>query len=82
MSRGFACTLAGIAVSIFAWFSPWLWPGLPAVAVMQLVTRYTDIDEQRYRSLIFITLLVLNVATWALVAYALTRAAARLRHAK
>lgn len=83
MSRGFACILAGTAVTIFAWFSPWLWPGWPAVTVMRYLALHWDYDERPYavRATIIVAVMTLNIACWAAVTYAGWRAAEKMRRA-
>ena len=36
-SAGFVAAIAGVAMTIFAWYGPWEWPAWPAFAVQQLV---------------------------------------------
>lgn len=37
LSRGFIAALAGIAMTLFAWFGPWAWPAWPAFIVIDFV---------------------------------------------
>lgn len=75
MSRGFLCTLAGMAITIFAWFSPWSWPAWPAFAVLELFSRVrTNFAE---RSAILVLCIIVNVGAWGLIGFAVS--AIRLR---
>ena len=84
VSRGFSCTLAGVAITVFAWFSPWLWPGWPGVPVMGYITTRYDFVAWPYatKGATIVVVMILNIAWWALVAYTATRATAKFRHAK
>lgn len=37
MSRGFVSTLAGIAMTVLAWYGPWAWPAWPAFTLIDVV---------------------------------------------
>lgn len=79
MSRGFVSTLAGIAMTLLAWYGPWAWPGAPAFAVIRMTfgtdSNFADL-EFRMKALFVILLIVVNVATWA----AVVRSALALLH--
>ncbi|MCU1231458.1 MAG: hypothetical protein JWO97_4342 [Acidobacteria bacterium] len=73
MSRGFACALGGIAVTAFSWISPWAWPAWPALALMRYVFESTFADlPYATRGAIVVLLIVVNVAVWAAIIYAIT----------
>ena len=73
MSRGFAAALAGIGMTIFAWFGPWAWPAWPAFTAISLVFGRAGFSELPYaqKAVAVIALIVVNSGFWALVAYAL-----------
>jgi hypothetical protein len=83
VSRPFLCSLAGIAMTIFAWYGPWEWPAAPAFSVLN--TFFSGhYDELAYgpRAAVLVLLIVVNVGTWALAAFALlffSRSIATLR---
>jgi hypothetical protein len=68
LSRGFACAVFGIAMTIFSWFSPWAWPAWPALTTMHLLvgtqTSFADLSFG-VRGAFVILLIVINVAAWA-----------------
>ena len=73
MSRGFACTLGGIAVTAFSWISPWAWPAWPALALMRYVFESTFADLPfATRGAIVVLLIVVNAAVWAAIIYAIS----------
>jgi hypothetical protein len=73
VSRGFACSLAGIAVTAFSWISPWAWPAWPALALMRYVFESTFADQSyTTRGAIVLLLIVINSAVWGATFYALT----------
>jgi hypothetical protein len=76
-SRGFWSALAGIAITIYSWFSPWVLPGLPAILVLDSLKNYAEFSP-RARAVIFFGLIALNVSVWALVVYSSSLAARRL----
>ena len=75
MSRGFIAALIGIAVTLLAWFGPWLWPAWPALAVLRLTVGNTF---ARYsfaaRAAMVVGLIAVNVSCWGAVAYGALRA--------
>lgn len=76
VSRGFLCILFGVAITVFAWFSPWSWPAWPAFAVMELFLRVPT--TYGVRAAIVVLLIVVNVSTWSLAARAIWWALQRL----
>lgn len=82
MSRGFVCTLGGIAITIFAWFGPWLWPAWPALAVLELAFS----PERPFSALlpgakqaVVVLLIIWNVAVWSGVLQGLTMLGGRVK---
>ncbi|HEX9405832.1 MAG TPA: hypothetical protein VF975_00840 [Thermoanaerobaculia bacterium] len=76
MSRGFLCTMVGIAMTLFSWFSPWAWPAWPALTTMRiLVGTQTSFADLPYaaRGAMIVLLIAINVAFWAAVARLLSR---------
>lgn len=76
MSRGFLATLAGLAVTIFSWFSPWSWPAWPALAILSIAPRP---GTYAGRALFVIMLIIVNTAFWAAIVYAVIRGATMKR---
>jgi hypothetical protein len=76
-SRGFWSALAGVAITIYSWFTSWVLPGLPAILVLDSLKNYSEFSP-RARALIYFGLIVLNVSVWAFVAYSLSLVARRL----
>lgn len=70
MSRGFIAALAGLAITIFAWWSPWLWPAWPSIFVFNRIHDFYEYSHSR-QEVITVLLIALNVAAWAIVARAL-----------
>lgn len=78
LSRGFICALAGVAITIFAWFSPWLWPAWPAFTVLEIAfspERPFSALDPLGRGAVVILLIVINVAAWAAIVHGLSRVA-------
>jgi hypothetical protein len=72
LSRGFLCAMAGVAVTVLAWFGPWTWPAWPGLVVVDLVfappRSLADLPFTGRAVAVFL-LLAINVAAWgALVA--------------
>ncbi|MEA2163050.1 MAG: hypothetical protein QOK37_1177 [Thermoanaerobaculia bacterium] len=72
-SRGFIAALAGIAMTLLAWFGPWAWPGWPAGVALDLLASFPDLSQAAKASIV-VLLIIINVGTWAL----LVRAAMQL----
>lgn len=69
LSAGFVAAIAGVALTIFAWYGPWEWPAWPAFAVQHVVfgkagADYTELPFAG-RAAVLVGLIVVNVATWA-----------------
>ena len=80
MSRGFACALAGIGMTLFAWYGPWAWPAWPAFAVIQIVFKSIDWNRDlsfAQRATVLVALTAVNSGFWAGVLWTLWTAAAR-----
>jgi len=77
MSRGFVCTLFGVAVTVAAWFSPWSWPAWPALVVLDLFSRVPLTYAER--AAMVVALIAINVAAWALAARGVWALLARRR---
>lgn len=65
-SRGLVAALAGIAITIFAWFSPWAWPGWPALVGLRLLGGFLE-PESGVRAAVATLLIAANVGVWAVV---------------
>ncbi|HUP50220.1 MAG TPA: hypothetical protein VNA04_15685 [Thermoanaerobaculia bacterium] len=80
MSRGFVCSLAGVALTILAWYGPWAWPAWPAFTVLHIVFGsgggYHDLDPAG-RGAVIVALIIVNVAFWGAVVFVLWVAAQR-----
>jgi hypothetical protein len=75
MSRGFVAALAGIAMTIFAWYGPWAWPAWPALTLIDVVfgsdTAFAELPFAA-RAATITMLIVVNTMFWgALVALAI-----------
>lgn len=72
MSRGFIAALAGIAMTLFAWFGPWAWPAWPALAIIDVVFgSNTAFGELPFgtRAITVTVLIMVNVMFWAGLAW-------------
>ena len=63
MSRGFACAIFGIAMTLFSWFGPWAWPAFPALTTMRLFSDFADYAFA-LRGTIIVLLIAVNSAFW------------------
>lgn len=79
LSRNFICTLFGIAMTIFSWFSgSWAWPAWPALGTIALLkTSFADLSYAGKVAL-QILLITINVAAWAIAARIVWAIAQRL----
>ena len=80
-SRGFVTALSGLGITVFAWFSPWEWPGWPALTVLSMIRGYSEMSYN-LRGVVIAFLIGVNVAFWGIVAYAIIRLIARLRRSE
>ena len=81
MSRGFIAALVGLAITFFAWWSPWIWPAWPSIFVFNRIHDFHEYSHSR-QAVITVLLIAFNVAAWALVARALIWSAAKVISAK
>lgn len=76
MSRGFLSALAGLAMTLLAWYGPWEWPAWPAFAVIELAfgthTSFADLPYAT-RAIAIVVLIIVNVTAWGAVAWAAMR---------
>ena len=72
MSRGFIAALAGIAMTLFAWYGPWAWPAWPAFTTIDLLfgsnTAFADLPFAT-RAATITMLIIVNVAFWGAVVW-------------
>lgn len=75
MSKGFLSALAGIGVTLLAWYGPWEWPGWPAFTVISIVFGHASFADLPFaaRSAWIVALIIVNVSVWGSIAYALLR---------
>ena len=68
MSRGFIAALAGIGMTLLAWFGPWAWPAWPAFTAIDLIFGKSGFADYPYaaKSAVVVGLIALNVGTWGL----------------
>lgn len=66
ISYGFLAALAGIGMTLLAWFGPLDWPGWPAGVVLDALASFPDMS-QRAKASIVVLLIIINVGTWALL---------------
>lgn len=64
----FLCTLAGVAMTLFAWYGPWAWPGFPAFGAIRIAfgshEGLAELPSGR-RAAWMVALIALNTLTWA-----------------
>ncbi len=81
MSRGFVASLAGIAMTLFAWYGPWAWPAAPAFIVIRVAfgshSNFADLPHAE-KSAFVVLLILVNVGTWAMLTRALLTIVDRL----
>jgi hypothetical protein len=66
MSRGFISALAGLAITIYAWFSGSVWPAWPSIFVFDTFDHggFAELSHTG-QAVVTILLIALNVAVWA-----------------
>jgi hypothetical protein len=71
MSRGFRCALFGIAMTVLARLTPWLWPGWPAMRLLDFVLARAapSVAGPVQKGVGLVVLVFVNVAAWALAAW-------------
>jgi hypothetical protein len=81
VSRHFLCALAGVAMTLLAWYGPWEWPAAPALVVMErgFGAAFAEL-EYRERAAAIVLLIAVNVGTWAIVANLVALAMRRRAH--
>ena len=81
MSRGFLAAMAGLAMTLFAWFGPWAWPAWPAFEVIHLMFGRAGFDDLPHtqKALLVVALIVVNSSFWAFLVFAVLRAVSRMR---
>jgi len=67
MSRGFIAALVGLAITIFSWWSPWLWPAWPSIFIFRRLHDFYEYSHTQ-QAVVTILLIAWNVAAWALLA--------------
>ena len=76
MSRGFVSALAGIAMTIFAWYGPWEWPAWPALTLIDLVfgsnTAFAELPFAT-RAATITMLIIVNTTFWGAVVWVVIR---------
>lgn len=74
LSRGFVASLAGIAMTLFAWYGPWAWPAAPAFAVIRVAfgsdSNFADLPYAE-KSAFVVLLILVNAGAWALAVRAM-----------
>jgi hypothetical protein len=76
VSRGFACALAGVAITLLAWFGPWSWPAWPAFALLAVgfpPERSFAALPLAGRTAVIAAAIAVNVAAWAVAAALIPR---------
>lgn len=71
MSRGFICAVFGLAITFFAWYSPWAWPAWPSILAFDTFDHggFAELSHTG-QAAVTVLLIALNVAVWALIARA------------
>jgi hypothetical protein len=83
LSRGFICSLIGVAFTLLAWYGPWEWPAWPAFALLDLAfgtgRGYHELSNGG-RAAVLVALIAANVGFWAAVAAALITVVGKARY--
>ena len=71
MSRGFISAVFGLAITFFAWYSPWAWPAWPSILAFDTFDHggFAELSHMG-QAAVTVLLIALNVAVWALIARA------------
>jgi hypothetical protein len=76
MSRGFIAALAGIAMTLFAWYGPWAWPAWPAFTLIDIFfgsnTAFADLPLAT-RAATITMLIIVNTMFWGGVVWVVIR---------
>jgi hypothetical protein len=67
VSRGFACALAGVAITLLAWYGPWSWPAWPGLALLAVAfppERSFALLPLAGRTAVIAIAIAVNVAAW------------------
>ena len=69
ISRGFIAALAGIGMTLLAWFGSWAWPGWPASLALDILGRFSSFPDlpRGAKVATVVMLIIINVGTWALL---------------
>lgn len=75
MSREFRCALAGLGMTLFAWYGPWSWPGWPATTLLDFFLAHAapSVMSPIAKAFGFVGLIIVNSGFWALITCALVR---------
>ena len=72
ISRGFASSLAGLAITFFAWYSPWAWPAWPSLLAFDTFDHggFAELSHNG-QAVVTVLLIALNVFVWAAIVWSL-----------
>lgn len=81
MSRAEKCVAFGVAMTVLARLGPWSWPGWPAITLLDFtLARYApSVASPLEQALGTVVLLIVNAGFWAVIAWAVLTAVARIR---
>ncbi len=68
MSRGFISALAGLGITIYAWFAHSIWPAWPSILVFDKFDHggFAELTHTG-QAIVTILLIALNVGVWAVI---------------
>jgi len=74
-SAGFIAALAGVAMTIYSWYSPWAWPAFPALWAIDLSFGQSAFADFSYgvRAAFVVVLMVWNTTAWAFIFLSVVR---------
>ena len=77
ISRGFTAAMAGLGVTLLAWFTSWRWPAWPAFTVLDLAFPRGGFGTLSFgaRSAVVVVLMIVNVTFWGFAVWLLMSAA-------